>query len=173
MLAEAARERHPVALRYADRAGRRSTRTVLPYGVVARAGRWYLAAADSLSGEVRTFRLDRIGLPRVLPGTFRPPTGVDPVRVVQESLTATPWANEVVLRITAPEEAIRERFPVGVAVLEGLDDESFRVRLRAEALDWIPGVLAALGRPVVVEQPERLRELVRDLARLLADAGED
>ncbi|GAA2088553.1 WYL domain-containing protein [Pseudolysinimonas kribbensis] len=173
MLAEAARERHPVALRYADRTGRRSSRTVLPYGVVARAGRWYLAAADSLSGEVRTFRLDRIGLPRVLPGTFEPPADVDAVRTVQESLAATPWAHEVVLRITAPEEAIRGRFAEGVAVLERVDDESFRVRLRAEALEWIPGVLATLGRPVIVERPDRLRELVKDLGRLLADAGED
>ncbi|MFK0266654.1 WYL domain-containing protein [Streptomyces angustmyceticus] len=41
------------------------------------------------------------------------------------------------------------------------------VRLRAERLDWIPPVLAALDRPFVIEHPTALRDLIRALARRL------
>lgn len=39
-----------------------------------------------------------------------------------------------------------------------------RVELRAERLDWLPPVLAALDRPFVIERPDELRELVIALA---------
>ncbi|MER6165646.1 helix-turn-helix transcriptional regulator [Streptomyces violaceorubidus] len=46
-----------------------------------------------------------------------------------------------------------------------------RVEIRAERLDWLPGVLASLDRPFVVERPDELRGLVADLAgRLMAAA---
>ncbi|HEX2809499.1 MAG TPA: YafY family protein, partial [Kineosporiaceae bacterium] len=61
-LAEAARQHHPAVITYTDRAGRRSERTVHPYGIVAHSGRWYVTGPDSASGEVRTFRLDRMHL---------------------------------------------------------------------------------------------------------------
>src|ERR1700760_3282647 len=59
-LAEAARRRPPAAVSYTDRNGHRTERTLHPYGIVVHSGRWYVTAADSASGEVRTFRLDRI-----------------------------------------------------------------------------------------------------------------
>ena len=46
------------------------------------------------------------------------------------------------------------------------------MRLRAERLDWVPAVLAALDAPFVVEHPDALRGLLRTLAdRLAAAAG--
>ncbi|MGW2223305.1 DNA-binding transcriptional regulator, partial [Nonomuraea sp. NPDC001684] len=44
----------------------------------------------------------------------------------------------------------------------------WRVELRAERLDWLPGVLAALDRPFVIERPDELRDLVLDVAGRLA-----
>ncbi|MFE7623762.1 helix-turn-helix transcriptional regulator [Streptomyces sp. NPDC057509] len=43
-----------------------------------------------------------------------------------------------------------------------------RVELRAERLDWLPPVLAALDRPFVIERPDELRDLVIALADRLA-----
>ncbi|GGN40404.1 hypothetical protein GCM10012285_18390 [Streptomyces kronopolitis] len=40
--------------------------------------------------------------------------------------------------------------------------------IRAERLDWLPPVLAALDRPFVIERPEELRHLVVALADRLA-----
>ncbi|MFE9181108.1 helix-turn-helix transcriptional regulator [Streptomyces sp. NPDC007126] len=46
-----------------------------------------------------------------------------------------------------------------------------RVEIRAERLDWLPGLLASLDRPFVVERPDELRALVADLAGRLMDAA--
>jgi len=50
LLAEAARDRRPVAVSYTASDGRRSERIVHPYGIVAHFGRWYVTGADSASG---------------------------------------------------------------------------------------------------------------------------
>ncbi|MFB9831202.1 helix-turn-helix transcriptional regulator [Actinoallomurus acaciae] len=176
-LAEAAWDRNPVEMRYNARGERRSRRTVHPYGLVAHSGRWYVAGADSISGEVRTFRVDRIEHLRVLSGTFDQPEGFDAAAHVLTGLARTPWAHEVTLRVQATLDRIRSRFPEGLAIVEEIpptgdeparDEGWFRVRLRAERLEWIPPLLAALDRPFVIEQPSELRGLVDDLARRLA-----
>jgi len=43
--------------------------------------------------------------------------------------------------------------------------------MRAERLDWVPGVLAGLGLPFVVERPDALRGLLRTLAAQLVAAS--
>jgi predicted DNA-binding transcriptional regulator YafY len=88
ILAEAAWHRQPVAVSYTARDGRRSERTVHPYGIVVHSGRWYVTGADSASGEVRTFRLDRIQDATVLPGAFEIPAGFDPAGQVRARLPA-------------------------------------------------------------------------------------
>ncbi|SDG16535.1 helix-turn-helix transcriptional regulator [Streptomyces griseoaurantiacus] len=217
-LAEAARDRRPVALGYTDRRGRSSERTVWPYGLVAHGGRWYLTAADPSAGpatdpsagpatdpstdpsagpatdpstdpsagpatdpsidpsagpvagpaEVRTFRLDRVTGMHVLPGSFESPPDFDPVAAVLDSLAGAPWAHEVRVRVRAEEHHVRRHLPPGLATLSPLPPEDgadwTEVRLRAERLDWIPAVLAALDRPFVIDRPPELRTLVTSLA---------
>ncbi|MFD4552783.1 helix-turn-helix transcriptional regulator [Streptomyces sp. NPDC058469] len=182
-LAEAALHRRPVAIGYTDRKGRASDRTVLPYGLVAHAGRWYLTGADPADGEVRTFRLDRITAMNVRPGSFAVPAEFDPAAAVLDSLARTPWTHDVSLRIQGSVQHIRTRLPAEIATLSAVpastgetppDDseagergEWVHVRIRAERLDWIPPVLATLDRPFVIEHPAALRDLVRALARRL------
>ena len=191
-VAEAAWGRHPVAIGYTSRDGRRSERTVQPYGFVAHAGRWYVSGADSLSGEVRTFRLDRIADARVLPGSFDLPEDFDTAAQVLTGLAQTPYKHDISLRIQGTLERIRSGLPEGIALIEEIPDEPptatanesahaaetdtptstdgwFRVRLRAERLEWLPAILAGLDCPFVIEQPTELRELVRDLARRLGE----
>ncbi|MER7985196.1 WYL domain-containing protein [Streptomyces noursei] len=197
-LAEATHQQRPVNLTYTDRKGRRTDRTVLPYGLVAHAGRWYLAGADPAAGDgdgdgnVRTFRLDRIAALSVRSGSFVVPAAFDPVARVLNGLARTPWAHEVSVRVRAGVPHVRRHLPADLATVvpipaaAGIDDAEpaepdgepdgtpeadqggwVRVRLRAERLDWIPPVLAALDRPFVIEHPAELRDLVRGLARRL------
>ncbi|HEX2804862.1 MAG TPA: WYL domain-containing protein, partial [Kineosporiaceae bacterium] len=74
---------------------------------------------------------------------------------------------------------VRGRLPRGIATVEpdagapdsvdAVDDAGWvRVRLRAERLDWLPGVLAGLGLPFVVQEPAELRDVMRAWAGRLA-----
>jgi predicted DNA-binding transcriptional regulator YafY len=99
LLAQAARDRSPVAIGYVDRDGRRSDRTLHPYGIVAHAARWYVTGADSAGGEVRLFRLDRVTTPTVLAGSFDVPPDFDPAARVLAALAEAPYRHEVAVRV--------------------------------------------------------------------------
>ncbi|MEV4622759.1 YafY family protein [Asanoa sp. NPDC049573] len=163
-LADAVRHRRPVSIRYTDSQGRSSQRTLHAYGIVAHSGRWYV------TGEDRTFRLDRIADVRTLPGSFEAPEGPDPAKRLLTGFATADYEHEVVVRIHGTEEQIRARLPASVARLtqHGQDEGWWRVELRARRLDWMPSVLAALDRPFVIERPDALRDLVVDLADRLA-----
>ena len=176
-IADAVRHRRPVSIRYTAGDGRRSERTLHPYGLVAHAGRWYVTGADPGIGEDRTFRLDRIADARALPGSFEPPTGLDPAEHILSGLARAPYRHAVTLQIQATVEQIRARLPASVAIVERLvpadevDPDAapwYRVELRAERLDWVPPLLASLDRPFLVERPDELRELIVALAGRLA-----
>ncbi|MCF3147767.1 helix-turn-helix transcriptional regulator [Streptomyces platensis] len=168
-LADAVRHRRPVSLRYTDRNGRRSERTLHAYGIVAHAGRWYVTGADAGIGEDRTFRLDRLTDVRTLPGAFEVPEGPDPAQRVLSGFATAEYRHEVTLRIHGTVERIRAHLPASVASLEEYEPTAdphpaperwLRVRLRAERLDWLPPALASLDRPFVIERPAELRDLV-------------
>jgi predicted DNA-binding transcriptional regulator YafY len=172
LLAEAARDRSPVAVTYTDRTGRTSDRVLFPYGIVAHSGRWYVTGADSTSGEVRTFRLDRITAPAVRAGSFEVPADFDAPAHVVAGIARTPWTHAVSLRVDGTADQVIARLPTGIATVHEIDAERVRVELRAERLDWVPALLARLDLPFVVEQPAELRELVRALGRRLVLGGD-
>ncbi|MFF4490063.1 helix-turn-helix transcriptional regulator [Streptomyces sp. NPDC001544] len=176
-MADAVRHRRPVSIRYTDRDGRRSERTLHAYGIVAHAGRWYVTGEDARVGEDRTFRLDRIADARTLPGSFEAPVGPGPAQRVLSGFATAEYRHEVIVRIHGTVEQIRARLPAGVASLEEYgsaagEDRAVerwrRVELRVERLDWLPPVLASLDRPFVVERPGELRDLVGAFADRLA-----
>ncbi|OMI86964.1 transcriptional regulator [Streptomyces sp. M1013] len=183
-VADAVRHHRPVAFRYTGGRGGGGERTVYPYGLVAHAGRWYMTGRDLSAGAERTFRLDRVRGARVLPGTFEPPPGPGPAERVLTALATAPYRHAVTVRVQGTAEEIRTRLPASVAIVAaeagggapaGADRAGAevwcRVEMRAERLDWVPGVLASLDRPFVVERPDELRGLVADLAGRLLDAA--
>ncbi|OZM78306.1 YafY family protein [Pseudonocardia sp. MH-G8] len=179
-LADAVRHHRPVSIRYTDAGGRPSRRTLHPYGLVAHSGRWYVTGADPAIGEDRMFRLDRIASARTQPGSFEPPAGIDPAQRVLTGLATAPYRHEVTLRVQGSVEQIRTRLPAGIALVEepasaadvDADPRHWaRVELRAERLDWLPGVLASLDLPFVIERPDELRDLVAALAERLTHSA--
>jgi predicted DNA-binding transcriptional regulator YafY len=179
-IADAIRHRRPVSVRYTAGDGRRSARTVHPYGLVVHSGRWYVTGAVPETGEDRTFRLDRVAEVRTLPGSFERPSGLDPAQRVLSAFAEAPYRHEVTLRIQGTVEQIRARLPASVAIVEeppaegradGESERWLRVRLRVERLDWLPPVLASLDRPFVIERPDELRDLVVALADRLVNSA--
>ncbi|WP_331770166.1 YafY family transcriptional regulator (plasmid) [Embleya sp. NBC_00888] len=178
-IADAVRHHRPISIRYTAADGRRSERTLHPYGLVAHSGRWYVTGVDVAVGEERTFRLDRIAGARTLPGAFEPPAGFDPAERVLTGLATAPYRHEVTLRIQGTAEQIHTRLPAGIAIVveppveSGADSDAghwSRVELRVERLDWLPAVLASLDRPFLIERPDELRDLVVALADRLTDS---
>ncbi|GAA2575355.1 helix-turn-helix transcriptional regulator [Streptomyces lienomycini] len=177
-IADAVRHHRPVSVRYTGGrdGGGAGERTLYPYGLVAHAGRWYVTGRDLSVGAERTFRLDRVADARILPGSFEPPPGPDPAERVLTTLATAPYRHEVTVRVRGAAGEVRARLPRGVAVVaeepsRGGAEPWCRVEMRAERLDWLPGVLAGVDRPFVVERPDELRGLVEDLARRLLDAA--
>jgi predicted DNA-binding transcriptional regulator YafY len=179
-IADAARHRRPISIRYTDRHGRSGDRTLHPYGIVTHSGRWYVTGTDPEIREDRTFRLDRVASARTLPGSFEAPAGLDPAQRVLSGFATAEYQHEVTLRIQATLQEIRARFPASIArVAEPAASASsdpaterwLRVELRAERLDWLPPLLASLDRPFVIERPGELRYLVLALADRLASCA--
>jgi predicted DNA-binding transcriptional regulator YafY len=64
-----------VTIAYTDRGGKVTRRTLEPFGLVTKAGVWYLVARDA--GTMKTFRVQRIARARVLERTFTRPANFD------------------------------------------------------------------------------------------------
>lgn len=184
-IAEAAYEHRPLEIEYRNRANHDSARTVLPWGIVAQGGKWYLTGPDLASGQLRTFRIDRIRRVHVAPGNFEIPEQFDPTRQVQQSLARTPRRHDVSVLLRAPEDQIRRHLPAHVAEVRraGADapgrqasDEWRRVRLRAESLDWVAASIVSIDASFVIERPHELQEAVAALidraARRLGQASD-
>jgi predicted DNA-binding transcriptional regulator YafY len=173
-VAQAAVRRRPLAITYRDKNDRATERVLEPYGVVALRGRWYATGLDSHSGQVRSFRLDRITTAAVREGQFSVPPGFDPAAQVAAAVSGASYRHAISVRVRGREQAVRMRMPGSIATIEPVEGEPewVRVRWRADRLDWVPSVLAGLDLPFAIEEPDELREQVRALARQLTSWSE-
>lgn len=106
--------RRRVRLHYRSEAGNERDTEVQPWAVVVRYGRWYLLCRSISSGEIRTYRLDRIGAVHQTDHEFEPPAGLDPVAVLEDNL-GTGWEFPTRVMFDAPmaEVATVIRPPMG------------------------------------------------------------
>ena len=106
VVAEAVRRHRCLEIDYTRGDGTPSTRVIEPLGLVARRGRWYVPAHDRQSGELRTFRADRIGRAEI--GEPAPPRepGFDPAAHVVRMLARLPYEWRIEVRFDAPIEEI-------------------------------------------------------------------
>jgi predicted DNA-binding transcriptional regulator YafY len=172
-LGEAVAGRHRVALTYRNWRGGPSERELDPYGVVFHAGRWYVAGHDHSSGEVRTFRLDRIVGVRTTAATFAPPADFDPAAYVTAGLAQVPYRWAVSVLIEAELDAVRRQIPASVGTLTQLAS-GVRLDCRAEDLTGMARLLAGLPWAYTVMAPDELRgALAAHAARLAGYAARD
>jgi proteasome accessory factor C len=88
---------------------RRSERTVSPQRLVHYRDVWYLDAWDESSGELRTFSMDRVTRPKVLPGAAR----------------------------DIPEAELNEHFASGYGIFGGKADKTAVLRFSSERARWV------------------------------------
>jgi predicted DNA-binding transcriptional regulator YafY len=169
VVAEAVRRRRSLEIDYVRADGRPSTRVIEPLGLVARRGRWYVPARDRASGELRTFRADRVGRAAIGEPAAAPEQGFDAAAHVVRMLARLPYEWRVEVRLDAPIEEISRRVPPTLGELTA-DRDGTRLELGADSLDWAAGFLAGLGAEFRVIRPDELRGHVRGLAERLARA---
>ena len=170
VVAEAVRRRRSLRIDYTRRDGTRRERDIDPFGLVARHGCWYIPARDHPSGELRTFRADRISSALIGDGAAPPEPGFDPAAYVVRMLARLPWAHEIEVHVDARPDALAARLPATLAELSP-EEEGTRLEMRADSLEWVAGVLAGLGADFRVIRPDELNDHLARLAARLADAA--
>lgn len=158
-----------VRLGYVDGAGAESTRTVHPWGVVAKGPWWYLVAGTG-AGQ-RTFRIDRVSSVEPTGEPVQRPDGFDLARSWRES------ADEVNRRrmplearaVVAPEGLGRLRMALGrrLDVGGGADDGRVEVVIRGYDASSLAGELAWLADCLEVTAPQAVRDHLAAIARTL------
>lgn len=170
-LASAALERRRVILEYQAWDGTATSRSLDPYGLVYRSGRWYVVGHCYLRHGLRVFRLDRVLSATICDETFEQPPLIDSLAVVERSIASTPgrWPVEVLLK-TSMEDA-RCKVPAAMAALEEMPD-GIVLRCHVQDLTWFAQLIASLGCSFVVRQPQELRVELRKVAQQILESVE-
>ncbi len=164
-LVQACAERRRVWLTYRSEAGTAFDVEVEPWSVLVRHGRWYLLCRTA-GGDVRTYRVDRVGQVRPAPGEVHPPEDLDPLSTLEEHL-ASGWEYraEVVLEAPVAEVAV----PRMLGRLEPLDERTTRLTGTTSNPWWYAERLATIPVRFRVLGGDEVREATRAVAeRLLA-----
>ena len=162
-LAQAASQHQRVRLRYRSHAEQDSERDLDPYGLVLHSGRWYVTGRDGKSGEIRTFRVDRVSEALLSGVGFDPPADFDPVQHVTRSLAAVPYTHEIEVVLATTLANAQRRIPPTVATLAETEG-GVLLTGRAEHLPGLAVMLAGLGWPFTVRRPAALVTEVRALS---------
>ena len=179
VLAQACRDREEVRFDYTRRDGEASSRLVRPHQLVTVGQRWYLVAWDVRRSDWRTFRIDRMVSPRAAGVRFEPmelPTesAAAFVEAGLHVVHASPTRRHVI--VTAPADRIEatHRWFGAQMDRETLGDDRHRVRLGADAAEWLASMIAILATsyPVELEDaPDEVRALVAGAAARLGAAS--
>lgn len=128
-------------------ADRRTERDITPRRVFFDSGYWYVIADDHLSGEERTFRIDRIERSE-LTGT------IDEPREVEVPHADTWFADDelpvAVLRVPASGGWVAERYPTRSVQA---DADGWRIEVTVASERWLRDLLLRLGPEAHVVEP--------------------
>jgi len=147
VLASACRDREEVRFDYTRRDGETARRLVQPYQLVSVGHRWYLVGWDVRRTDWRTFRVDRMVEPRLAGARFEPRElpAESAAEFVAAGLRSASQPYEAIVVIDGdPEriEAVRSWFG---GQLEPIDGAPHRMRLGADALEWLAGMITILS----------------------------
>ncbi|MFF5990113.1 helix-turn-helix transcriptional regulator [Prauserella flavalba] len=143
------------------------SRTVDPYGLLAKAGRWYLVADER--GEPRLFSLHRIGHWQPLRTPRRLRTGTTLASVAADLTAGWESAGDDVLRLRVDAGQVeRAKRILGARLTLGpAEGETVRATLRVRGIEGVRQLLAFGATVTVLDPPEaraRLRELALEIA---------
>lgn len=137
-------------------------RTLDPYGVALRVGRWYVVGFCHLRQEIRTFRLDRLLEVAFVPETFEPQT-VNVMEYVEHALAKTPGIHQVEIRFGATLKSVRAYIPSAMGEVVEVDAHQTELRCYVQNLEWFAGFISGIPLPQKILRPALLREQMATL----------
>ncbi len=167
-LVAAARKHERVEIDYvaASRA-HAETRPFDPYGIVHHAGEWYVVGHCHKRGDVRTFRLDRIGALRPSGVVFEIPADFD-LEAYRRDRLYVPSADSVTVRVQLDSIAVTRigaNWPVGEITMQ--DDGSADLLVDCDGFEWVTQWVLGLGRHAWIVGPDEAKAAMRArIARL-------
>jgi predicted DNA-binding transcriptional regulator YafY len=176
-VADAVWAQHRIRVRYRRwEAPREVIRTLDPYGVVLKGGRWYLVAASE--GTPRTYRVSEILELHPLDEGFTRPEGFalsDYWQSYLEEFDSRRLRSKAVIRLS-PNGLRRLPDLMGDAVARQAtrnasepDGEGWvTTTIPIEGVEHARGELLRFGDDAVVEEPEEMREMIKDASRGLS-----
>jgi predicted DNA-binding transcriptional regulator YafY len=175
VLAQGCRDNEEVRFEYHARDGEETRRLVEPHQLVSAGRRWYLVAWDVRRQDWRTFRVDRLRSPQLAGARFEPRTlpAEDAAAFVAQSFSAMPMPHQAAVVARGPLDGVRAMVRWIDADVEPIDEDSCRVRLRAESLEWLASMVAmiAVVFDIEVDQPPELVARIGELTRRLERAS--
>ena len=145
-------------------------RTLEPWGVYNRRGRWYVAGHDRTRNAPRVFKLSRITgtvKPAGPPGSVKVPEGADVRELVKDWDKPAARDHTATLRVRADAGNALHRW--GRAAPDPAHSGWDRLTIDYSDPEWYAGYLASFGQDVVVVDPPELREaVIRQLKGALA-----
>jgi predicted DNA-binding transcriptional regulator YafY len=163
----AIRTRHCVEFNYESHARSSSHRELEPYGVVHMDGRWYLLGHCRLRNSLRTFRLDRVSDLELKNDTFDRPAAFDARTYLRRSMPFVETGFSIQVWLDLPIEKARSQFALHRAMMED-DNGGTLMRCARENLEPFAAMLLSPGCPMIVREPQELRDA---FARLAARAS--
>jgi proteasome accessory factor C len=133
-----------------------TTRVVEPVHVITADGHWYLDAFCQRAGDMRRFRVDRIGAVRAAEGESTSSSAV--VRPAEDTFLPGPGAVEVQLHLGKGAKWVPESVPVR-AVGRSPDGTVTDVLLDVAGMAWFERLLLQLGPSASVIRPPELTDL--------------
>lgn len=176
LLAQGCRDREEVRFRYTRKDGEESSRLVRPYQLVSAGQRWYLVAWDCRREDWRTFRVDRMVDPRLAGARFDELAlpGDSAADFVAAGLRAATEQYEAVVVLGGEPGEIDRLAHWFRGDLTPEHDGRTRMRLTAESLEWLAGMIAILATSFsveVVDAPAEVRSRLADAATNLSGRG--
>ncbi len=171
LLCTATQEHRRVRMAYHSRGEVQTEREFDPYGLVYRAGRWYIVGWCHLRRGLRSFRLDRVGSASRLADHFERPADFDALDYLKKSIAMIPRAHSVEVLLDTDLATAQKELVSSVGVLEWTGD-GVLLRVQADDLNWIARELARMPFDFSVRAPSGLRSaLLRAGQRLTRMAG--
>jgi predicted DNA-binding transcriptional regulator YafY len=170
-LSTAVQQRQRVRLSYLSFTGEETEREFDPYGIVFNEGYWYTAGYCHLRQDLRTFRLDRVVSLEPAEGTFERPENFDALEHVFQSLANWTGVRQIELLMKTTLEKAQEAANAMLGTVEEVDG-GVLFRRAPYQLEWVAVALINMDFPVIILQPDELREKVRQIASRAAQIAE-